>query len=68
MTGNAARLATLTRDLFERWQQTQSSWRDRRAAQFEKDYLEELEASTKMAIHGIQNLETILRQVRRDCE
>lgn len=68
MSGNAARLAVLTRDLLDRWQQTKSSWRDRRAAQFEKDYLEGLEASAKSAIHGIKNLELCLRQLRRDCE
>ena len=68
MSGNSARLAALTRDLFERWRQTRGAWRDTRAIQFEKDYLVELETATRMAVQGIQHLEAVLRQIRKDCE
>jgi hypothetical protein len=68
MSGNASRLAAVTRDLFERWRQTRSTWRDARAAQFEKDHLEPLEAAVKTAIRGITELEAVLHQIRRDCE
>ncbi len=68
MSGNASRLAALTRDLFERWRQTRSTWRDTRAAQFEQDHLEPLEAAVKAAVRGITQLEAVLQQIRRDCE
>jgi hypothetical protein len=68
MSGNAARLAALTRDLFERWRQTRSDWRDTRALQFEKDHLEPLEDAVKSAVRGITELEALLQQIRRDCE
>ena len=68
MSGNASRLAAITRDLFERWRQTQSTWRDSRASQFEKDYLEPLEQGVKAAVRGITELEAVLQQIRRDCE
>jgi hypothetical protein len=68
MSGNAARLAAITRDLFERWRQTRSTWRDTRAAQFEQDHLEPLEDAVKSAVRGITELEAVLRQIRRDCE
>jgi hypothetical protein len=68
MSGNDARLAALTRDLFERWRQTRSAWRDTRAAQFEKDYLEPLEDAVKSAVRGITELEALLQHIRRDCE
>ena len=68
MSGNAARLAALTRDLFERWRQTQSTWRDTRAAQFEKDHLEPLDDAIKAAVRAITALEALLQQIRRDCE
>jgi hypothetical protein len=68
MSGNDARLAALTRDLFERWRETRPSWRDIRASQFEKDYLEPLEEAVKSAVRGITEIEVVLRQIRRDCE
>jgi hypothetical protein len=68
MTGNSARLAALTRDLFERWRQTRATWRDPRSTQFEKDYLEPLESAVKSTLSGITELESVLRQIRRDCE
>jgi len=68
MSGNASRLAALTRDLFERWRQTRSAWRDARAAQFEQDHLEPLEAAVKAAVRGITELEAVLQKIRRDCE
>jgi hypothetical protein len=61
-------LAAITRDLFERWRQTQSTWHDSRAAQFEKDYLEPIEEGVKAAVRGITELEAVLHQIRRDCE
>jgi hypothetical protein len=68
MSGNASRLAALTRDLFERWRQTRSTWRDARAVQFEKDQLEPLEAAVKAAVREITQLEAVFQQIRRDCE
>jgi hypothetical protein len=68
VTGNASRLAALTRDLFERWRHTRSSWRDTRAVEFEKDYLEPLEDAVKSAVRGITELEALLTHIRRDCE
>ena len=66
--GNAVRLAALTRDLMERWRQTRDSWRDAKAAEFEERFLRELERSIQAAANEIEQLETIVRNVRRDCE
>jgi hypothetical protein len=68
MSGNASRLAALTRDLFERWRETRAPWRDTRAIQFEKDYMEPLEDAVKSAVRGITELEALLNHIRRDCE
>ena len=68
MSGNASRLAALTRDLFERWRETRVPWRDARAIQFEKDYMNPLEDAVKSAVRGITELEALLNHIRRDCE
>lgn len=66
--GNALRLASLTRDLMERWRQTRDSWRDAKSREFEERFLRELELGIQTAATEIEQLETVIRNVRRDCE
>lgn len=66
--GHAARLAPLTRDLLERWHQTCNVWRDVKAHEFEDRFMRELEAAVNSALVGMDRLETVLGNVRDDCE
>lgn len=66
MTGKN-QLMTLTKELFRGWERTRTSWRDRKAEEFERDYLRELESSVNRAIHGIEKLDERLSKVRKDC-
>ena len=66
--GHAARLASLTRELRERWQQPRESWSDSKSREFEEGYLREVETAVNAAVTGIENLESVLRKIRHDCE
>lgn len=66
--GHANRLAGLSRDLRERWQQTRESWNDAKAREFEETYLRELDTAVNAALTGLQHLEGTLRKIRHDCE
>ena len=66
--GNAVRLAASTRELMERWRQTRDTWRDAKAVEFEDRFLRELERTIQVAATEIEQLETVIRTVRRDCE
>jgi hypothetical protein len=65
---NAARLATLTKDLVQRWRQTREVWRDNKAREFEEHYIRELDAAVNTAVNSIEQVETVLRKIRSDCE
>ena len=66
--GNAARLASLTQALVERWHTTRGSWSDAKAQEFENRFMKDLESAVESAVIGIEQLESVLRTIRRDCE
>jgi len=65
---SGARLAALTKELLNRWQQTRECWMDAKAREFDERYMLELESMVKSATTGIANLERVIRKVRNDCE
>ena len=67
-SASGARLAALTKELLNRWQQTRECWMDAKAREFDERYMLELESMVKSATTGIANLEIVLRNVRSDCE
>ncbi|MFO1460262.1 MAG: hypothetical protein U1G08_12720 [Verrucomicrobiota bacterium] len=62
------RLSSLTRALRIQWDQTKDYWRDDQALEFERTYLMDLEAGVENAVGTIEKLDTLLTQLRRDCE
>ena len=70
MSANASgeRLATLTKELLVRWQQTRESWRDDKAREFDERYMLELETTVNSAITSIANLQRTISKLRNDCE
>ena len=54
-------------DLKKKWQQTESVWKDRARANFEKDFLEELEPAVKSAVNSMNEINKVLMQVIKEC-
>jgi len=67
-SASGARLAALTKELLNRWQQTRECWMDAKAREFDERYMLELESMVKSATTGIAHLESVLGKVRSDCE
>jgi tRNA uridine 5-carbamoylmethylation protein Kti12 len=61
-------LAALTKELFLKWDDTKSYWKDSKSDEFEKKYLEELQANVDTAVVVIEQLDKIITKIRRDCE
>lgn len=61
-------LAALTKELFLQWDDTKSYWRDSKAEEFEKTYLEELQANVDNTSVVIEQLDKLISKIRRDCE
>ena len=68
VVGSRARLAAITKDLITRWKEVKEHWRDSKADEFEKAYLEELIASVNTAVGSLEKLDHILTEIRKDCE
>lgn len=62
------RLLGLTKALAADWAVTKDSWRDAKALEFEKRFIEELMGGVNAAVTNIDSLERVLNQVRSDCE
>ena len=63
-----ARLAALTKDLIRKWKDAREHWRDGKAQEFERVYMEELLASVNTAVGSLEKLDRTLNKIKRDCE
>jgi hypothetical protein len=68
LNSTRTRLATLTKQLSIRWQETREHWQDAKAAEFEKRYLDELFNRVNAAAASMEDLEHVLTKIHRDCE
>jgi len=56
------------RELSEHWHATKVHWRDAKAQEFEKNYLDPLPGLMTKTGAMINELENLLRKIRKDCE
>lgn len=56
------------RELFARWEEARRSWRDAKAAEFEKDYLAGLPQAVASATRVIEEIDRLLSKIHADCE
>ncbi|TAL05233.1 MAG: hypothetical protein EPO07_03845 [Verrucomicrobia bacterium] len=68
MTAAQNRLLALTKELLAEWAETKQYWRDAKATEFEKRYLDELESAVNVAIANLEPLERVLKQIHDDCD
>ena len=68
MAGSKARLVGLTKELSLKWEDTKNYWRDSKAQEFERKYLQELFAGVDKTIGVVEKLDELLKKVQNDCE
>ena len=61
-------LSKAIKQLQMRWQEATSSWNDAASTQFEKKFLEPLDADLRTAVTAMDHMAAVLVQVRRDCQ
>ncbi len=66
--GSASNLAQAMKDIMIKWEQTRESWRDSKSEEFQSHYLEHLPAHIARAMAAMEELDGLLRKVRKDCE
>jgi len=67
-SGIKTRLASLTKGLATRWDETKNYWKDAKSQEFEHLYMTELLASVDKAVTVLEKLDELLAKVRKDCE
>jgi hypothetical protein len=65
---NGTRLAMVTKELMTKWRETREYWKDAKSEEFEKKYMDELQASVDTAVIVIEKLDKIISKIRKDCE
>jgi len=68
MSGSKARLVGLTKEISLKWEDTKNYWRDAKAQEFERKYLQELFAGVDKTIGVVEKLDELLKRVQKDCE
>lgn len=61
-------LIQTARELTERWHATTASWRDAKAQEFEKRYLDQIPPLVTRTGAAMNELEVLLKKIRKDCE
>jgi hypothetical protein len=68
LSGSKARLVGLSKELSMKWEDTKNYWRDAKAQEFERKYLQELFAGVDKTIGVVEKLDELLKKVQKDCE
>jgi hypothetical protein len=61
-------LAKAVKELQQKWSQTRMSWNDNVAEEFEKRYLEPIEADLRSATTAMEHMSAVLHSIRRAVE
>lgn len=65
---SAIQLVQAMKQISVKWEQTRASWHDVRSAEFEEKFLTELPRHVARAAAAMEEIETVLRRARTDCE
>ena len=68
MSGNQGRLIGLTRDILLEWTETKNYWNDAKSEEFERRFMSELSVHVNRAVLVLEQMDELLKKVRKDCE
>lgn len=68
LEGQGGRLSALTSDLVRHWERTRPYWRDARGELFEKHTIAAIRDGVSVTVNAMQELDELMRTIRRDCE
>ena len=67
LAGNRSRIVALTSQILRSWEQTQEYWRDGKSEEFGKRYIDELTSATNASSSALEQLESIIIKIKKDC-
>lgn len=66
--GSSSLLAQASRTLLVEWEKTKVDWRDVKSQEFEHTYLEDIFSEIAGTTAAMEEIATLLKKVRSDCE
>lgn len=63
-----AKISRGRKDLAVAWEMLRRQWRDEQAQRFEKDIIQNLDTDLRQATAGLEQLNEVIRQAKRDCQ
>lgn len=66
--GSASNLHEAVKNLLTAWSEAKNYWRDVKSQEFEAAYLDNLPNDAARAVTVINEIDALLKKVRRDCE
>jgi hypothetical protein len=63
-----AKLTDARKKLLAQWDSTQSDWNDAVSRRFGEKYLTPMEKNIQVAIAAMEQMQDVLRRIKRDCE
>lgn len=67
-SGSQSKLIKQTKEIRLKWEATRDAWRDRKASEFDQDYMASLAEEAARAAAVIEEVDKVLRKIRKDCE
>jgi len=67
-TAATANLESATREVLLAWERACEQWRDSKAQQFGQTFIEPLPELASQGRNAMENLESLLRKIKHDCE
>ncbi|RBP38566.1 hypothetical protein DES53_11184 [Roseimicrobium gellanilyticum] len=64
----ASNLGQILKEYLIQWQDTRNYWRDAKSAEFEHKYLEKLPGYVQITRNVMDEMDTLLSKLKRDCE
>ncbi len=65
---SAGNLVQSLKELNLKWGENKSHWHDFKAQQFEHDYLEEIPDHVQRTMSVMQDIDSLIKRVRSECE
>lgn len=65
---SASQLSQSVKELLVEWDRTLSEWRDAKSREFQESYLAELPIHVARTAAAMEEIDDVLRKVRKDCE
>ena len=68
ISGDGKVLAGATRELWRKWLEAKTHWRDTKSDEFERQFLSELVAVVERTGPAFDRLDKVVATIREDCE